>query len=386
MPPLLTGLDALQADGFALLRGMKVGLLTHPAAVDTQLRSPYHIFTSTEDLTLTALLSPEHGLWGIALNGEYVHSSIDPRTGIPIHSLYGQQMRPTLEMLEGLDALVVNLQDIGARYYTFIWTLTHALDAAGAYGLPVIILDRPNPYGGQLVRGPGVAPGYESLVGRVNIPILHGLTIGEFAKWYNARHNPTPGDVAVVTCRGWNRGMTWADLRRPWISTSPAMPNLSTVQHYPGACLIEGTTLSEGRGTYLPFEIAGAPGIEPTDLANALNALALPGVAFRAHVFKPNLSKHKDTGCYGVQVHITGRDFDPIRSWLAVIVAVRRMFPETFGWTPPHNDRMHIDLLAGSPALREMVESGASADDILAAWDDNARSFLTDRREFLLYA
>lgn len=386
MPPLLTGLDALQADGFTLLRGMKVGLLTHPAAVDIQLRSPYHIFTSTEDLTLTALLSPEHGLWGIALNGEYVHSSIDPRTGIPIHSLYGQQMRPTLEMLEGLDALVVNLQDIGARYYTFIWTLTHALDAAGAYGLPVIILDRPNPYGGQLVRGPGIAPGYESLIGRVNIPILHGLTIGEFAKWYNARHNPTPGDVAVVTCRGWNRGMTWADLRRPWISTSPAMPHLSTLQHYPGACLIEGTTLSEGRGTYLPFEIAGAPGIEPTDLANMLNALALPGVAFRAHVFKPNLSKHKDTGCYGVQVHATGRDFDPVRSWLAVMVTVRRMFPEVFGWTPPYNDRMHIDLLAGSPALRGMVDSGASADDILAAWDDAARPFLTDRREFLLYA
>ncbi|MCU0464925.1 MAG: DUF1343 domain-containing protein [Anaerolineae bacterium] len=386
MPPLLTGLDALQADGFALLRGTKVGLLTHPAAVDTQLRSPYHVFTSTKDLTLTALLSPEHGLWGIALNGEYVHSSIDPRTGIPIHSLYGQQMRPTLEMLEGLDALVVNLQDIGARYYTFIWTLTHALDAAGAYGLPVIILDRPNPYGGQLVRGPGVAPGYESLVGRVNIPILHGLTIGEFAKWYNARHNPTPGDVAVVTCRGWNRGMTWADLRRPWISTSPAMPHLSTLQHYPGSCLVEGTTLSEGRGTYLPFEIAGAPGIEPTDLANALNALNLPGVAFRAHVFKPNLSKHKDTDCYGVQVHITGREFDSIRAWLAVMVAVRRMFPEAFGWTPPHNDRRHIDLLAGSPTLREMVDSGASVDDILAAWDDSARSFLADRREFLLYA
>jgi len=385
MPQLLTGLDALQVDGFSLLRGMNVGLLTHPAAVDSHLRSPYNVFTSAENLTLTALLSPEHGLWGVALNGEYVHSTLDPRTGIPIHSLYGAQMRPTLDMFEGLDALVVNLQDVGVRYYTFIWTLTHALDAAGAYGLPVIILDRPNPFDGLTVRGPGISAGFESLVGRVSIPILHGMTIGEFAKWYNARHNPTPGPLAVVTCRGWNRTQSWADIQRPWIPTSPAMPHQSALQHYPGACFVEGTTLSEGRGTYLPFEIIGGPGIEPTDLADALNALNLPGVAYRAHVFKPNLSKHAKTACYGIQVHPLSREFDPIRVWLSVIVTTRRLFPDHFGWAEPNNDRYHIDLLAGSSSLRQMVDADATADDILAAWDDPAHQFLTDRREFLLY-
>lgn len=386
MPQLLTGLDALQADNFSLLRGMNVGLLTHPAAVDVHLYSPYSVFTNTKDLTLTALLSPEHGLWGVALNGEYVHSTNDPRTGIPIHSLYGQQMRPTLEMFEGLDTLVVNLQDVGVRYYTFIWTLTHALEAAGAHGLPVVILDRPNPLGGQVIRGAGIKAGFESLVGRVNIPILHGMTIGEFAKWYNARHNPTPGPLAVVTCRGWHRGQTWLDIQRPWIATSPAMSQISTLLHYPGACLVEGTNLSEGRGTYLPFEIAGAPYIEPTDLADALNAQNIPGVMYRAHVFKPTLSKHTNTACYGVQVHPVGRDFDPIRAWLSVIVTTRRLYPEGFGWFPPHENRYHIDLLSGSDSLRTMIDAGATVDDILANWDDSTRDFMHDRRDFLLYA
>lgn len=386
MPHLLTGLDALQEDGFSLLHGMNVGLLTHPAAVDAQLRSPYSVFTNTKDLTLTALLSPEHGLWGVALNGEYVHSTTDPRTGIPIHSLYGKQMRPTLEMFEGLDTLVVNLQDVGVRYYTFIWTLTHALEAAGAHGLPVVILDRPNPLGGQVIRGGGISAGFESLVGRVSLPILHGLTIGEFAQWYNARHNPTPGPLAVVTCRGWHRNQTWLDIQRPWIATSPAMSQISTLMHYPGACLVEGTALSEGRGTYLPFEIAGAPGIEPNDLADDLNAQNIAGVAYRAHVFKPHLSKHANTACYGVQVHPTNREFDPIRAWLAVIVTARKLYPDAATWAAPYDSRYHIDLLAGSDSLRLMIDAGASVDDILREWDDPARAFFHDRREFLLYA
>ena len=289
-------------------------------------------------------------------------------------------------MFEGLDALVVNLQDIGVRYYTFIWTLTHALEAAGAYGLPVIILDRPNPLDGLTVRGPDISPGYESLFGRVNIPVLHGLTIGEFAKWYNARYNPIPGPVAVVTCRGWNRAKTWADIGRPWIPTSPAMAHFSTLQQYAGSCLIEGTTLSEGRGTYLPFEIAGAPGIEPTELADALNALGISGAAYLAHVFKPTVSKHADSVCYGVQVHATSRDFDPFRAWLAVIVTVRRLFPEYFNWVLEDNGHHHFDLLTGSDRLRRMIDADLTINDILAVWEETARPFINDRREFLLYA
>ncbi len=385
MPPLLTGIDALQVDDFAVLRGLKVGLLTHPAAVDAQLRSPYHIFTSTKELTLTALLSPEHGLWGVALNGEYVQSTIDPRTGVPIHSLYGEQLRPTLEMMAGLDVLVVNMQDVGVRYYTYLWSLSHVLEAAGAHGLPVIILDRPNPLSGQVVHGPGVRKGFESLVGRASIPILHGLTIGEFAQWYNARHNPTPGDLSVVTCRGWNRSMTWQETRQPWISTSPAMPHFSTLMHYPGACLIEGTTLSEGRGTYLPFEVAGAPGLDPIDLAEALNRLDIPGTAYRAHVFKPTISKHAGEACFGVQVHAVGRDFDPIRAWVAVIVMVKKLFPDLFGWAEPHNGRYHLDLLSGSSILRELIDVGAQLDEIMLAWDDTGRDFIAERRAYLLY-
>jgi uncharacterized protein YbbC (DUF1343 family) len=386
MAPLLTGLDTLQADGFALLRGLKVGLLTHPAAVDSQLRSPYHVFTQTPELTLSALLSPEHGLWGVALNGEYVQSTTDKRTGIPIYSLYGAQMHPTLDMMAGLDVLVVNLQDVGVRYYTYIWTLAHVLAAAGNYGMPVIILDRPNPLGGQTVRGVGVKAGYESLVGLHDMPVVHGLTIGEFAKWYNARHNPTPCDLAVVTCRGWHRSMTWADMRQPWISTSPAIPHLSTVQHYAGACLVEGSTLSEGRGSYLPFEVAGAPDIDPIALEHALNGLNIAGAAYRAHVFKPTLGKHAQTACYGVQVHPVSREFDAVRAWVAVMVTVKRLFPSAFAWQPPYESRMHIDLLAGSHQLREMLDAGATTDDIMAHWEADTRDFVNDRREFLLYA
>jgi uncharacterized protein YbbC (DUF1343 family) len=384
-----TGLDVLRDNHFKQLDGRRVGLMTNPSAVDARLDSAYKIFSQSPDVNLTALFGPEHGFAGVALDGETVNSTIDPRTNLPVYSLYGNSFRPTPEMLKAVDALVCDIQDIGVRYYTYTWTISHILEAAGEQGVEVVILDRPNPLGGAVVEGPLLDPSMSSLVGRFPVPVRHGMTLGELAQMINATWNPTPARITVIKMEGWQRDMAWDG---PWVPPSPGIPHLSTLWHYPGACLIEGTTLSEGRGTALPFEIVGAPWIDPVDLAAHLNNNWV-GVRFRPHTFRPAASKWRDEVCGGVQVYITDH-WHPLEVWLGVIITIRAMYPAHFEWLPPESDLQHFDRLIGSTQVRQQIEEGLNAgkpvntilSQIVAAWPDDVRTFKTQREPFLLYS
>jgi uncharacterized protein YbbC (DUF1343 family) len=381
-----TGLHVLRSTHFAALRGLRVGLLTNPSAVTHDLVSAYDVFRSTPAVQLAALFSPEHGFAAAARDGESVASSIDARTGIPIHSLYGDTMRPTREMFTGVDALVCDIQDIGVRYYTYAWTISYAIEAAGAANIPIFILDRPNPLG-DTVDGNILERDYRSIVGAQPVPVQHGMTLGELMRWFNGAHNPTPAALHVIACTGYRHGMTWEETGLPFVPPSPAMPHINTVRQYAGACLLEGTNISEGRGTALPFEICGAPFIDGAALAERLNALPLVGVRFRPHAFTPSASKHAGSVCYGVQAHITSGSFRPLLAWVAGIQTLRHMYPDHFAWLPPYAGSMHtpFERLAGGAALRAHIEANAPLADLAAAWDEAARAWRAERQEWLIY-
>ncbi len=388
-----TGLDVLCAGGFRRLAGRRVGLFANPSAVDSSLNSAISLFQAAAArgvFTLAALFAPEHGIDAAAPDGERIASS---RVGdLPVYSLYGESQRPTAAMLDGIDLIVCDIQDIGVRYYTFTWTVTHILEAAGERGVQVLILDRPNPLGGEIVEGAPLDPALASLVGRCSIPIRHGMTLGEVASWYNARWNPTPALLDVIPCEGWARAMLWDATGLPFVPPSPNMPRLDTVRHYPGACLIEGTNLSEGRGTALPFEIVGAPFINSLILAEYLNALELPGVRFRPHHFIPTTSKWAGQRCGGVQAHIVDLSaWRAFRGWLAVIVIVQALYRGQFAWLPPGSSGVeagqvyHFDRLIGSSEPRHLLDVGEPLNDLLAAWDAYCREFEAERQPYLLY-
>jgi uncharacterized protein YbbC (DUF1343 family) len=382
-----TGLDVLRDRQFADLRGRRVGLLTNPGAVSRDLVSAYRLITRAPGVDVRALYSPEHGFAGAAPDGEPIGSSRDPRTGLPVYSLYGSTQRPSADMLADIDMLVCDLQDIGVRYYTYAWTVSMAMEAAGAAGIDVLILDRPNPLGGR-IDGLPVEAGFTSLVGLHPVPAQHGLTMAELMGLVNARWDPTPASLSVIRCEGWSRTMSWEQTGLPFVPPSPAMPQISTVRQYPGACLIEGTNLSEGRGTALPFEICGAPYIDAEALADALNALELPGVRFRPHHFTPTARKYAGELCHGVQAHIMDASFRPLQAWVAVIHTVRQCCPDAFAWLPPWEGSAHrpFDLLAGGARLRTHIDAGASLGDLTAAWDAAAVEWRYLRRDALLYA
>jgi len=386
-----TGLEVLRESGFAALRGKHVGLLTNPSAVDARLESTYHILIGDERVRLAGLLAPEHGFAGAAPDAEHIASSTDRHTGLPVHSLYGDVRRPTAAMLDGLDIVVCDIQDAGVRYYTFAWTVTHILEACGEAGVEVVILDRPNPLGGNRVEGPILDRALASFVGRAPIPVVHGLTLGELARLYNALWNPTPAELTVVPCRGWHRAMTWADTGRAWVPPSPNLPQLSGVRQYPGSCLIEGTALSEGRGTPLPFEVVGAPWLDGQALADHLNDQAWPGVRFRPHVFRPSASKWQGQDCGGVQAHLTGSEgWRPIHTWLALIAAIREQRPDRFQWLPTGQGGVepspqHFDRLIGDARVRGQIERGVPVSRICASWDEDCDRFREVRQPYLLY-
>lgn len=381
-----TGLDVLRARGFEPIAGRRIGLLTNPSAVTRDLDSTTDVLRRAPQVDLRALFSPEHGFAAAAADGAQVASSIDRRTGLPIHSLYGATLRPTPEMLAGLDAVVCDIQDIGVRYYTYAWTVSYLLEAAGAAGLDVIVLDRPNPLGGA-IDGDLVRPDHRSIVGGAPVPVQHGLTLGELMTLFNQRWNPTPAPLQVVTCDGYQRGMRWEETGLPFVPPSPAMPHLSTARQYPGACLIEGTNLSEGRGTALPFEVCGAPFVDAPTLAEQLNALRLDGVRYRPHVFTPTASKYAGEVCGGVQAHITGADYRPLLAWVAVIREIRRLYPGDFAWLPPYSEGGFIpfDRLAGGPDLRQHIAADESLDSLAEAWDRVAEAWRETRQVGMLY-
>jgi uncharacterized protein YbbC (DUF1343 family) len=372
-----TGIEVLRASNFTALHGKRVGLLTNLNAVDGNLVSTYNILRTASDVRLTALFSPEHGLTAALTDGEIISSSTDARTGLPIHSLYGATQHPSADMFEDVDVIVCDSQDIGTRYYTFTWTMSHMLEAAGEHDIEIIILDRPNPLGGS-VSGTALDLQFTSLVGRYPVPTQPGMTMGEMAQMFNAYWNPTPAPLSVIKCSGYEHDMIWSDTGLPFVPPSPNMPHLVTAQHYPGSCLIEGTSLSEGRGTALPFEIVGAPGLDGEALATSLNVRGWMEVRFRPHTFIPSASKHAGDVCGGVQAHITNvRAYRPLEVWLGVLQTIYRQQP--FTW----ND--HFERLIGTDSVRGLIERDEPLDDFLA----QSRLFCVDfdkrRQPYLLY-
>lgn len=336
---------------------------------------------------INALFGPEHGFYGQAADGASVANSTEPHTGLPIFSLYGEHRAPTRSMLKNIDTLIVDMQDVGVRFYTYLSTLFHSLRSAAENQRKIIVLDRPNPLGCTKPAGPMLKPGFESFVGVVPMPIQPALTIGEFANWINTAHGIN-ADLTVIPMKGWKRNMTFEQTGLPWRPTSPAMHTVDTVRVYPGTCQFEGTNLSEGRGTMHPFEVIGAPWIDNLDLANRLNEANLPGVVFDPATFRPASSKHHGTECYGVRINIMDRTaYQPIRTGLHILIAARSQHPANFEFLKPikEGSNPHYDLIMGSNSIRNQVIDGASADEIIKDWAPDLRKFKSQVKPFHLY-
>jgi uncharacterized protein YbbC (DUF1343 family) len=386
------GLEVLIHDEPWHIQGKKIGLVTHQSAVTSNLQHAVGLLQSGRGWKLTTLFGPEHGIWGEAQDMAHVDHSTDPLSGLPVYSLYGkseEDLKPRREVLKGLDALLVDLQDIGSRYYTFVYTMAICMREAAALNLPVIVLDRPNPIDGVHLEGNIREEKYSSFVGMFPLPTRHGMTAGELARYFNKTSNLNC-NLTVVPMQGWKRSMWWGNTGLPWVIPSPNMPTVFTAAVYPGMCLIEGTNLSEGRGTTHPFEFFGAPWFDSFKLAEKLNRVELPGVRFRPHYFIPAFQKHAGKVCGGVEMHVTDRAvFEPYRTGLWCVKVAREMNPDRFDWRRETyefvSDRLAIDLLAGSSRYREIVESGGNLDEWVREWEEPLRDFANVRQEFLLY-
>jgi uncharacterized protein YbbC (DUF1343 family) len=387
-----TGLERLLGERLEFLRGRRVGLLANPTAVDRDLRHAADLLVAA-GVELRALFGPEHGIRGEAQDMVGVETAArDERLGIPVHSLYGsspETLTPSPESLQAIDVLCVDLQDIGSRYYTYVWTMTLALEACARAGVAVLVLDRPNPLGGEGVEGPGIEAGFESFVGLHDVPVRHGLTIGELARLV-ASERRIDVELEVVGLEGWRRAHAFDETGLPWVLPSPNMPTLDTAFVYPGGCLVEGTNLSEGRGTTRPFELLGAPWVEGAALCRALEAEDLPGVRFRPLAFRPSFHKHAGESCGGIQLHLVDRArFRALRTGVALLLAVSRLWPERTTWRREAyefvRDRPAIDLLAGGAWLREGVDAHARLDELTGRWSTEERAWRERRRPFLLY-
>ncbi len=321
---------------------------------------------------------------GTAQAGVTVKAATDQRTGLPVHSLYGDALHPTSDMLDGLDALIFDIQDVGVRYATYVSTMAYAQAAAATAELPFVVFDRPNPITGVSVEGNVLEPAFASFVGVHPIPVRHGMTVGELAWLFAAEHGwPEP---LVVGMRGWRRGQWFDETGLPWVQPSPNLPTLDSLTLYPGTCLIEGTNVSEGRGTTRPFELVGAPWLDPFQLVDDLERRRLPGVAFRVVHFTPTSSKHASRLCGGVQVHVVDRDaLRPVELGLHLLHAIRSLDPDAFAWTKRPDGGYFIDLLLGSDRPRLALTAGADVDEVTAGWAEQAGTFAERRRPFLLY-
>jgi uncharacterized protein YbbC (DUF1343 family) len=399
MPRVRTGLETFldpASDAAGLPRGARIGVVAHPASIDAGGRHLVDRLVSSGRFPIVRLFGPEHGVRGEAQDMEAVAEPSDRATGLPVVSLYGDtesSLRPKPEHLEGLDAIVYDLQDVGARFYTFVYTLSYVLEAAAGAGIPVIVLDRPNPIGGLAVEGPVLEPEWSSFVGRFALPVRHGLTTGELGRLFQSAFG-IGGDLRVVPMSGWTRRMQFEDTGLPWVLPSPNMPTPDTARVYPGGCLMEGTNLSEGRGTTRPFELVGAPWLDPGTFAETLSqagdAEGLDGVLFRAASFRPMFQKHQGKSCGGVQVHVTDPGkAKPFATYLVLLREARRLAPEMFDWRRERyefvDDRLAIDLLLGRADLRPMLEAQASVAEMETTWAKGLAQFLRERERVLIY-
>jgi uncharacterized protein YbbC (DUF1343 family) len=372
-----------------LLRGRRIGLVCNPASINQRFEDVI-ARAEASGVTIGAIFGPQHGFRSDLQENmiESPHAE-DSRRRVPVYSLYSETREPTAEMLHGLDALVVDLQDVGTRIYTYVYTMANCLRAARKHDLPIVVCDRPNPIDGVTVEGPMLEHGYESFVGQFAIPMRHGLTIGEAARLFN-EHFGIGAKLEVVAMQGWTRTAYFDTTGLPWVLPSPNLPTLESAIVYPGTVLLEGTTMSEGRGTTKPFEIVGAPWVDAEPFARALNGLGLPGVHFRPHFFEPTFHKHAKTPCGGCQIHVTDRaTFQAVATGVAVIDACRRADPSQFAWRPPPYEYEHtklpIDILAGNSTLREQIDAGMPVRDIAESWRVSVGEFEATRAKFLRY-
>ncbi len=383
------GTSRLLASG--ALKGRRVGIVSNPASVDRSFTHITDTLAHTPGITTGAIVGPQHGFRSDVQDNmiETPHAN-DSRRRVPVFSLYSETREPTAEMLRHVDVMVIDLQDIGARIYTYIYTMANCLRACAKHGVDIIVCDRPNPIGGVDVEGPMLVPGHESFVGQFPIPMRHGMTIGELARFFND-YFEIKAPLTVIEMEGWSRSQYFDQTGLPFVMPSPNIPTLDSAIVYPGTVLFEGTNASEARGTTRPFELVGAPWVEAESFAQSMNARKLPGVHFRAAVFEPTFQKHARTTCGGCQIHVLDRNaFKPVLTGVALIDAIKAAGPKDFAWRrPPYeyeHDKEPIDILAGSPALREALDAGKTAEDLVPVWEAESKPFEKVRKEFLAYS
>lgn len=381
--PVRPGLEVLLSDSLHLVTGVRVGLITNHTAIDRGGVHAIDRLVETEGVDLVALYSPEHGIRGEAEGGVEIDAGVDEETGLPIHSLYGATLKPTPEMLEGIDVLLFDIQDIGARFYTYVSTMAKGMEAAGEAGIPFVVLDRPNPIGGQAIQGTVLDPDFATFVGLFPIPTRHGMTPGELAQLFAGEFG-VDVDLTVVPADGWRRDMLFDETGLPWIPPSPNMPSQESALHYPGTCLFEGTPMSVGRGTDEAFQVVGAPWLDGEALAEALRTYRIPGVEVEAHAFipeQPGDGKFGDEMVYGIRLRATNEQYDPTLMGLALLRETYRMSGDRWSWRVAHFDR-----LAGTDALREGIVAGMDIEGLRDGWDEALASFEELRQPYLIYS
>ncbi|MER7998905.1 DUF1343 domain-containing protein [Streptomyces sp. NPDC095613] len=382
-PRVRTGFDRLAADGYDLLAGRTVGVVTNPTGITSDARHIVDVMHADDRVNLTAVFGPEHGFRGTAQAGGSEGRYDDPATGLPVYDTYLKSGKPLADIFtaSGVDTIVFDIQDVGARFYTYIWTLYDCMEAAALAGKRLVVLDRPNPVTGRQAHGPVLDPAFASFVGRKPIAQAHGMTVAELARLFNGeflRANPVA--LEVVPMSGWRRGDFYDATGLPWVPPSPNMPTPDTALVYSGTCLFEGTNLSEGRGTTRPFELLGAEGITAS-WAEAATAQRLPGVRFREAYFAPTFSKFQGRTIGGVQLHVHDRaSFDPVRTGIALLITAKRVW-NGFAWRPDNG----IDRLTGSATVRTMIDAGADTDEVVGAWRAGLAAFRSVRRRYLGY-
>lgn len=384
------GLERLLDERIDAIAGARAGLVCNQASVDHGFRHAADLFHAHPQINLTTLFGPQHGIRGdVQDNMIETGHAVDRRTQLPIYSLYSETREPTPGMLQDVDVIVVDLQGVGCRIYTFAYTMANCMRAAKRLGKKVVVCDRPNPIGGEQVAGNVTEPGHESFVGQFSIPTRHGMTMGELARLFN-EHFGIGCELEVVELDGWTRDLWYEDSDGPWVMPSPNIPTPDSCKVFPGTVHLEGTQMSEGRGTTRPFEIIGAPYIDADQYAKKLNALNLPGIYFRSCVFMPTFQKHAGAACGGVQIHVLDRNvFEPVSAGIAAVKAAYDLYRDDFGWkSPPYEyeyERNPFDVISGTTELRAQIERGDSLKSIVESWQPALGEFKRVRQEHLLY-
>ena len=379
---VVPGIEVFLSDVPARLRGKRVGLITNASAVNRAKATDIDLIAQHKDLKLVALFAPEHGIRGTAAAGAKITDEVDEKTGVPVYSLYGSEDRgPTEEMLKNVDVLVYDLLEVGGRTWTYVSTMAISMQAAKKKGIPFVVLDRPNPIGGEIVEGALVEPGFTSFVGYYPIPARHGMTVGELAKMFNEKHG-IGADLIIVKAENWRRSQWFDETGLPWTNPSPNLRTLAALNSYPGSVYFEGTSVAEGRGTDRPFEQIGAPWLKSADVVRVMNARNLPGVRFEAVTLpiEPSGRKFGGQTVPGVRYVITDRKaYRPVRTALILIDEIRKLHPQDFQWI-----QSTIDRLTGSAKVRAAIEGG-TLDALLAQWDREADEFAKSSRQYFLY-